>query len=70
MSLYDWMRRRETPLQRAAHAAATRMLRAQFPTIPVVHSVLATERRFRKGAWTSSLVRLWRHTAETVKDRR
>jgi acetyltransferase-like isoleucine patch superfamily enzyme len=49
-SVYDWMRRRETPLQQAAYAGARRLLRAEFPVVPIAHPLLAAERRFRKGA--------------------
>lgn len=50
MSVYDWMRRRETPLQQAAYTFAIRLLRSEFPVIPILHPLLAAERRFRKGA--------------------
>lgn len=49
-SVYDWMRRRETPLQEAAYASAKKVLRADFPIVPILHPLLAAERRFRKGA--------------------
>ncbi len=49
MSLYDWMRRRETPFQQAAYSSAKRLLRADFPSIPLLHPLLAVERRVRKG---------------------
>ncbi|HEY6927184.1 MAG TPA: acyltransferase [Steroidobacteraceae bacterium] len=50
MTVYDWMRRRETPLQQAAYAAAKKLLRWEFPVIPILHPLLAGERSFRKGA--------------------
>ena len=49
MSFYDWMRRRETPLQKAAYSAAKQLLLADFPSVPLIHPLLAAERRFRKG---------------------
>jgi acetyltransferase-like isoleucine patch superfamily enzyme len=45
----DWIKRRESPLQNAAYGVAKRVLRIQFPNVPVVHWALAAERRFRKG---------------------
>jgi acetyltransferase-like isoleucine patch superfamily enzyme len=49
MSVHDWIRRRETPLQRAAYRGAKHLLSADFPAIPLVHPLLAAERSFRKG---------------------
>jgi acetyltransferase-like isoleucine patch superfamily enzyme len=48
MSVYDWIRRRESPLQKRAYAFAKGALNAQFPTIPIVHPLLGYERKFRK----------------------
>ena len=49
MSLYRWVRRRESPLQKAAYQAAKSLLQADFPVIPILHPLLGAERRFRKG---------------------
>ena len=49
MSLYRWIRRRESPLQKAAYQAAKGVLQSDFPIIPVLHPLLGAERRFRKG---------------------
>ena len=49
MSLYNWVRRRESPLQKFAYRTAKKMLAMQFPTIPVLHWLLAVERKFRKN---------------------
>jgi acetyltransferase-like isoleucine patch superfamily enzyme len=50
MALHQWIRRRESPLQRAAYRSAKALLQADFPSIPVLHPLLGAERRFRKGA--------------------
>jgi acetyltransferase-like isoleucine patch superfamily enzyme len=50
MSLHRWIRRRESPLQRAAYRSAKSVLQADFPLIPILHPLLGAERRFRKGA--------------------
>ncbi len=50
MSLSSWIRRRETPMQRAAYHSARAMLHAEFPPVPIVHRLLSAERAFRKGA--------------------
>jgi acetyltransferase-like isoleucine patch superfamily enzyme len=49
MSLHEWIRRRETPLQKAAYRSAKSVLQADFPVIPILHPLLGAERRFRKG---------------------
>ncbi len=49
MSLMNWMRRRDTRLQKMAYAASARLMQRNFPIIPGVHGLLAAEREFRKG---------------------
>jgi acetyltransferase-like isoleucine patch superfamily enzyme len=49
MSLVNWVRQRDTPLQRAAYAAAARIVGRNFPIIPGIHGLLGAEREFRKG---------------------
>jgi len=49
MSLHYWIRRRESRLQKASYDAAKKLLTVDIPPIPVVHGLLAGERRFRKG---------------------
>lgn len=55
MSLLDWIRRRETPLQRSLYGLLRRASVAQMPTIPLLHRSLAALRRFR----VTYLARLW-----------
>jgi acetyltransferase-like isoleucine patch superfamily enzyme len=50
MSFAQWVRRRESPLQRAAYATARIALQTDFPVIPLLHPLLGAERRFRKSA--------------------
>ena len=71
MSLYDWIRRRDTPLQRVAYRGAKKLLSVDFPIIPVVHPLLAGERRLRKGPLRHLLAKtyyapLLRRRASTV----
>lgn len=49
MSLHQWIRRRESPLQKAAYGMAKGLLETDFPIIPGVHGLLSAERKFRKG---------------------
>lgn len=49
MSIGAWLKQRNSPLQIAAYGMAKKLLRAQFPEVPVVHWALAGERRFRKS---------------------
>jgi acetyltransferase-like isoleucine patch superfamily enzyme len=49
MALHQWIRRRESPFQKAAYRSAKGILQADFPTIPILHPLLAAERHFRKG---------------------
>jgi acetyltransferase-like isoleucine patch superfamily enzyme len=49
MGLHQWIRRRESPLQRAAYKSAKGILQADFPVVPILHPILGAERRFRKG---------------------
>jgi acetyltransferase-like isoleucine patch superfamily enzyme len=50
MSLAQWVRRRESPLQKAAYTTARTVLQTDFPVIPLLHPLLGAERRFRKSA--------------------
>jgi acetyltransferase-like isoleucine patch superfamily enzyme len=49
VSIGNWVKQRQSPLQVTAYGVAKKLLRAQFPNIPLVHWALAGERRFRKG---------------------
>jgi len=59
VSLHYWFRRRQSGLQRVSYQAARKILRADFPTIPVIHSLLAGERSFRKGAIRHLLAKIY-----------
>ncbi len=59
MSLHYWIRRRESCLQKASYDAAKAVLSADFPVIPVVHGLLAGERRFRKGVLRHLLSKMY-----------
>ena len=43
------IRRRDSRFQKFAYTTAKNILHAPFPNIPIVHWLLAMERRFRKG---------------------
>lgn len=49
MSLVNWIRRRDTAVQRAAYAVAARIVHRDFPNIPGLHGLLGAERDFRKN---------------------
>ncbi len=71
MALHQWIRRRESPLQKAAYRGAKSILQADIPVIPIVHPLLAAERSFRKGALRHLLSKLYyapllRHRAQRV----
>ena len=59
MSVVSWIRRRENRVQRLAYTAAKAALHADFPVIPGIHQVLATERAFRKGALRQLLAKVY-----------
>jgi acetyltransferase-like isoleucine patch superfamily enzyme len=59
MSLHQWIRRRDSPLQRAAYTAAKKALATDFPTIPMVHALLAGERQFRKNALRHLIAKIY-----------
>lgn len=49
MGIIEWAHRRESPLQRRIFAALKAASELSVPTVPVLHSTLLAERRFRKG---------------------
>lgn len=57
--MHQWIRRRESPLQRAAYHAAKSILRSDFPVIPVLHPLLGAERDFRKGVLRHLLAKIY-----------
>jgi acetyltransferase-like isoleucine patch superfamily enzyme len=59
MSLGSWVRRRDSKTQKLAYATAKKMLHAPFPSIPVVHWLLAMERKFRKGALRHLIAKIY-----------
>ncbi len=59
MSLHQWIRRRDSRLQKAAYTAAKKALATDFPTVPGVHALLAAERQFRKGALRHLLAKVY-----------
>lgn len=59
MSLLTWMRRRDTPLRRAAYTAAAGLARSDFPVIPGFHGLLSAEREFRKGTLRHLIAKLY-----------
>ncbi len=59
MSLVDWIRRRDTRFQKAAYAAAARMIRRDFPIIPGLHPILGAEREFRKSVLRHLMAKIY-----------
>ena len=59
MSLYYWLRRQHSPLQKALYSTAKRALRIDFPIIPGLHSLFAAERSFRKGPLRHLLAKIY-----------
>lgn len=59
MRIGDWVKRRESPLQIAAYGVAKKVLRAQFPNVPVIHWTLAGERRFRRGVLRHLIAKMY-----------
>jgi acetyltransferase-like isoleucine patch superfamily enzyme len=55
LNLLQWIKRRQTPVQRSLYVALKWISGAQFPTIPGVHHLLGAERRVRR----TLLSRLW-----------
>ncbi len=55
LSVLQWIKKRETPLQRRLYRLLRGAAGWQVPTIPVLHNGLAAERRFRH----TYLARLW-----------
>jgi acetyltransferase-like isoleucine patch superfamily enzyme len=49
VGIIEWAHRRESPLQRRIFAAFKAASTFSVPTIPLLHSALLAERRFRKG---------------------
>lgn len=49
MSFLNWVRARNSPLQKAAYTSAKRLLRTDAPVIPGLYWLLSAERSFRKG---------------------
>jgi acetyltransferase-like isoleucine patch superfamily enzyme len=59
MSLVDWLRRRDTRLQRSAYAAAAWIVCKDFPNIPGVHGFLGAEREFRKSVLRHLMAKIY-----------
>jgi acetyltransferase-like isoleucine patch superfamily enzyme len=49
MGLLTWVRRKDTPLQRAVYVSLKRAERARFPVVPGLHRAFLLERSFRKS---------------------
>lgn len=59
VSLVDWMRRRDTRLQKTAYAAAAQIVRLDFPEIPGIHQLLGAEREFRRTVLRHLLAKIY-----------
>jgi acetyltransferase-like isoleucine patch superfamily enzyme len=59
MKFHYWIRRRESPMQKAAYTFAKGLVSADFPVIPLVHAGLAAERQFRKGLLTHLVSKIY-----------